>query len=60
MGRLFTICYLPMCAIMLALIVHYGPTVMDARRRVNFAFAGFTLIMLLVPLVGTKGVKLDT
>ena len=52
MGRLFTVCYLPLCAMMIALIVHYGPAVLDARKRVNFAFAGFTLVLLLVPVVG--------
>jgi hypothetical protein len=50
MDRLFTICYLPVCLLLLGVVIKFNS--MPARPRILTSFASFTLIMLGLPLVG--------
>lgn len=50
MDRLFTICYLPVCLLLLGVVIKFNT--MPARPRILTSFAAFTLIMLGLPLVG--------
>eukprot|EP00798_Chlamydomonas_sp_ICE-L_P001766 gene1766-33181_t len=50
-GRFFTICYLPLSAVLIGVLVYYGPSVMNPRGRINFAFVGFTLVMIMLPVL---------
>jgi hypothetical protein len=49
MDRLFTICYLPVCLLLLGVVIKFNS--MPARPRILTSFAAFTLIMLGLPLV---------
>ena len=51
MDRLFTICYLPMCLILLVLMMHAGPDVADPHTRITVGYIGFVVISLVVPVV---------
>eukprot|EP00798_Chlamydomonas_sp_ICE-L_P013704 gene13701-19596_t len=51
MGRLFTICYLPLCALLIGVFVYFGHEVISSKLRINFAFGGFTMIMILMPVL---------
>lgn len=50
MDRLFTICYAPVCLLWLVVMMRH-PGLLPARLRILFTFAGFTVVMLMVPLV---------
>jgi hypothetical protein len=50
MDRLFTVCYLPSCLLLLALTMRYS-NVVTARARILAGFIGFTVLLVLVPLV---------
>ncbi|KAF8069407.1 ETN8 [Scenedesmus sp. PABB004] len=57
--RLFTVTYLPICLVVLGAMVRWNG--LPLRPRILTAFAGFTAVMLVVPLVdgvlvGTEGV----
>lgn len=49
MDRLFTICYLPVCLLLLGVVIKFNT--MPARPRILTSFALFTLLMLGLPLV---------
>ena len=51
MDRLFTLCYLPMCLLLLILMLHYGPGVADPHTRITAGFAGFIVVTVTLPVV---------
>ncbi len=51
MDRLFTLCYMPMCLLLLALLLHFGPGVAEVHTRITAGYAGFVAVTLMVPLV---------
>jgi hypothetical protein len=52
--RLFTVCYLPPCLVLLGATIRFNT--LPARPRILAAYALFTAIMLVLPLVGAVGV----
>lgn len=48
--RLLTVAYLPVCLLVLGVMVKFNRAAV--RQRILTSFAGFFLIMLVVPLVG--------
>eukprot|EP00775_Hariotina_reticulata_P011647 gene11647-11792_t len=57
MDRLFTIAYLPVCLLLLAVMIKYNN--LPVRCRILTSFASFTLIMAIIPLVDTALVGPD-
>eukprot|EP00955_Chlamydomonas_euryale_P099678 365234-Chlamydomonas_euryale.AAC.4 len=55
MDRLFTVCYLPLCLLLLVLMVQAGPAVADPHTRITASFASFIALCAAVPLVGALG-----
>jgi hypothetical protein len=51
MDRLFSICYLTMCLVLLVLMMHYGPGVVELHTRITVGYAGFVVLTVLVPMV---------
>lgn len=51
MDRLFTVCYLPVCLLLLGGAIKFNQ--IPGRPRILFSFAAFTLIMLGMPLVSS-------
>lgn len=52
MDRLFTICYLPVCLLLLGVVIKFNN--LPARPRILTSFALFTAIMLTLPLVRVR------
>jgi hypothetical protein len=50
MDRLFTVCYLPSCLLLLGLTMRYS-NIITTRIRILAGFIGFTVLLVLVPLV---------
>ena len=55
MDRLFTICYLPMCLLLLVVMMHYGPGVADPHTRITAGYVGFIAVTILMPVVRSGG-----
>ncbi len=51
MDRLFTVCYLPVCLLLLGVAIKFNN--IPGRPRILLSFAAFTLIMLGLPLVSS-------
>jgi hypothetical protein len=55
MDRLFTVCYLPVCLLLLGVAIKFNN--IPGRPRILVSFAAFTLIMLGLPLVRATSVQ---
>ncbi|GAX81283.1 hypothetical protein CEUSTIGMA_g8715.t1 [Chlamydomonas eustigma] len=51
MDRLFSICYLTMCLLLLVLMMHFGPGVVELHTRITVGYSGFLALTVLVPMV---------
>lgn len=55
MDRLFTVCYLPVCLLLLGVAIKFNN--IPGRPRILVSFAAFTLIMMGLPLVSATGIQ---
>ncbi|KAG1666696.1 hypothetical protein FOA52_013608 [Chlamydomonas sp. UWO 241] len=59
MDRLFTVCYLPMCLLLLLIMLHLGPAVCNPHARITVGFIGFIGVCCAVPLIDWQLVSAD-